>query len=153
MSPSQRPGFKHPRAPSLRLYDFLCSPCSFRPRDGICFLEVAISMISLSSLFNHLVINIFLSGFPDGSEKPPANLGDTSSIPSWRRSSGEGHGNPLQYSCLENPNGQRSLAGYSPWGHYELDTTERLHFHFSLSCTGRRKWQPTPAFLPGESQG
>ena len=33
-------------------------------------------------------------------------------------------GNPLQYSCMENPHGQRSLAGYSPWGHKELDTTE-----------------------------
>ena len=31
---------------------------------------------------------------------------------------------PLQYSCLENPRGQRSLAGYSPWGHRESDTTE-----------------------------
>ena len=30
----------------------------------------------------------------------------------------------LQYSCLENPHGQRSLAGYSPWGHKELDMTE-----------------------------
>ena len=30
----------------------------------------------------------------------------------------------LQHSCLENPHGQRSLAGYSPWGHKELDTTE-----------------------------
>ena len=29
---------------------------------------------------------------------------------------GEGHGNPPQYSCLENPYGQRSLAGYNPWG-------------------------------------
>ena len=29
--------------------------------------------------------------------------------------------------------GQRSLVGYSPWGHKESDTTERLHFHFSLS--------------------
>ena len=28
-----------------------------------------------------------------------------------------GHGNPLQYSCLENPHGQKSLLGYSPWGH------------------------------------
>ena len=37
---------------------------------------------------------------------------------------GEGNGNPLQYSCLENPHGQRSLAGYSPWGHKESDTTE-----------------------------
>ena len=31
-----------------------------------------------------------------------------------------------QYSCLENPHGQRSLAGYSPWGHKELDMTEQL---------------------------
>ena len=38
-----------------------------------------------------------------------------------------GHGNPLQYSCLENPHGQRSLVGYTPWGHKELDTSERLN--------------------------
>ena len=37
-----------------------------------------------------------------------------------------GHGHPLQYSCLENPQGQRSLAGYGPWGGKEPDTTERL---------------------------
>ena len=96
--------------------------------------------------------------------------------------------------------GWRSLVGCSPWGHKELDTTERLHFNFSLSCIGegngnplqcsclensmdggawwaavhgiaksrtqlsdftfsfyhscwRRKWQPTPVFLPGESHG
>ena len=41
-------------------------------------------------------------------------------------SPGEGHGNPFQYSCLENPHGQRSLVGYSPWGLKESDTTERL---------------------------
>ena len=40
-----------------------------------------------------------------------------------------------------------------PWGHEESDITERLHFHFSLFMHWRRKWQPTPAFLPGESQG
>ena len=34
-----------------------------------------------------------------------------------KRSPGPGHGNPLLYSCLENPHGQRILAGYSPWGH------------------------------------
>ena len=33
---------------------------------------------------------------------------------------GEGHGNPLLYSSLENPHGQRSLADHSPWGHKEL---------------------------------
>jgi hypothetical protein len=42
------------------------------------------------------------------------------------RSPGGGHGNPLQYSCLKNPHGQRSLAGYSPWGHKESDMTEEL---------------------------
>ena len=94
---------------------------------------------------------------------------------------------------------RRSLVGCSPWGREESDTTEWLHFHFSLSCIGegngnplqcsclenprdggawwaavygitqsrtwlkglsmhacmhwRRKWQPTPLSLPGESQG
>ena len=36
-------------------------------------------------------------------------------------------GNSLQYSCLENPHGQRSLAGYSPWSCKELDMTEQLN--------------------------
>ena len=40
--------------------------------------------------------------------------GDTVSIPGSGRSPGGGYGNPLQYSCLENVHGQRSLAGYSP---------------------------------------
>ena len=35
----------------------------------------------------------------------------------------------------------------------ESDMTERLHFHFSLPCIGEGKWQSTPVFLPGESQG
>ena len=58
---------------------------------------------------------------------PPANaedIKDTSLIPEWGRSPGGGHGNPLKYSCLENPQGQRSLASYSPWGRKELDQTE-----------------------------
>ena len=97
--------------------------------------------------------------------------------------------------------GRRSLVGCRPWGREESDTTEQLHFHFSLSCIGegngnplqcsclenprdggawwaavygvaqsqaqlkrlssssssnlpwRRKWQPTPRFLPGKSHG
>ena len=60
-------------------------------------------------------------------KSPPANAGDVrdaGSIPGSGRSPGEGHGNPLQYSCLENLHGQRSLAGYIPWGLKESDTTE-----------------------------
>ena len=38
--------------------------------------------------------------------------------------------------------GQRSLVGCSPWGREESDTTERLHFHFSLSCIGRGNGNP-----------
>ena len=53
------------------------------------------------------------------------NAGDLGSIPGLRRSPGGGHGNPLQYSCLENPRGQRSLVGYSPWGHKMSDMTEQ----------------------------
>ena len=48
---------------------------------------------------------------------PPATSGDTrdkGSIPESGRSPGGGHSNPLQYPCLENPHGQRSLVGYSP---------------------------------------
>ena len=58
-------------------------------------------------------------GFPDGSDskESPCNGGDLGSIPGLGRSPGGGHGNPLQYSCLEHPHGQRSLVGYSPWGH------------------------------------
>ena len=51
--------------------------------------------------------------------------------PGSGRSPGEGNGNPLQYSCLENP-----MDGGAWWatvhGVTELDTTERLHFHFHL---------------------
>ena len=67
-------------------------------------------------------------GFPGGSDGKEfaRNSGDLGSIPGLRRSPGGGHGNPLQYSCLENPHGQRSLEGYSPWSCKESDMTERL---------------------------
>ena len=57
----------------------------------------------------------------------PANAGDVrdmSQIPVLRRFPGGGHGNRLQYSCLENPHGKRSMAGYGPWDCKESDMTE-----------------------------
>ena len=67
-------------------------------------------------------------GFPGSSDSKESacNEGDLGSVPRLGRSPGGGHGNPLQYSCLENPHGQQSLEGYSPWGHKRLDTAERL---------------------------
>ena len=64
----------------------------------------------------------FLGG-SDGKESA-CNEGDLGSIPGLGRSPGEGHSNPLQYSCLENPHGQRSLVGYSPRGDKQSDVTE-----------------------------
>ena len=110
-----------------------------------------------------------------------------------------GQGNLLQYSCLENPIGQRSLAGHSLWCHsirhnwsdlvrthdlklekavathscalaWKIPWTEepgrlqsmgsqRVRHDWATSLSlftfmhWRRKWQPTPVFLPGESQG
>ena len=63
-------------------------------------------------------------GFPGASDgkESACNVGDQGLIPGLGRSPGEGKGYPLQHSCLENPHGQRSLAGYSPSGHKELDT-------------------------------
>ena len=59
----------------------------------------------------------------DGKEST-CNAGDQGLIPGLGRPPGGGRGNPRQYSCLENPHGQRGLVGYSPWGPKELDTTE-----------------------------
>ncbi|KAB0366298.1 hypothetical protein FD754_010454 [Muntiacus muntjak] len=55
-------------------------------------------------------------GVPEGKESA-CRAGELGSIPGLGRSPGGGHRNPLQYSCLENPHGQRSLAGCSPWDH------------------------------------
>ena len=89
---------------------------------------------------------------------------------SWRRK-----WQPAPVLLPGKSHGWRSLVGYSPLGRKELDTTEQLHFHFffqvaqwlrihlpmqetRVQCLAqedpwRRKWQPTPAFLPGKSHG
>ena len=77
---------------------------------------------------NFCLTSLLLISFPGSSagKESACNAGDLSSIPVLGRSPGGRHGNPLQYSCPENPHGQRSLAGYSPWGRKELDSTERV---------------------------
>ena len=98
---------------NLLFVEFLCA-CFF-----YCFV-----LFPYSVLFHLLfwMLYTFLSG-SDG-KKSAFNVGDMGSIPGLGRFPGGGHGNSLQYSCLENPHGQRSLVGYSPWGHKESDRTE-----------------------------
>ena len=64
---------------------------------------------------NRLHTPVYL-GFPCGlaGKESACNVGDLDLIPGLRRSPGGGHGNPHQYSCLEIPHRQRTLAGYSP---------------------------------------
>ena len=66
--------------------------------------------------------------FPGGSESKLSAIqcGRPGLNPWVGKIPGGGHGNLLQYSCLENPHGQRSLVGYSPWGCQQLDMTEQL---------------------------
>ena len=89
-----------------------------------CVLGLTAVVVTLNTYF----LLSTLQGFPGDSEdkESACNMGDLGSIPALGRSSGGGHSNPLQYSCLEKPHGQKSLVGYSPWGHKESDTTERL---------------------------
>ena len=56
------------------------------------------------------------------------NAGDLGSIPGLGRSPGEGNGNPLQFSCLENPMDRGAWQAIVHGGRKELDTTGRLHF-------------------------
>ena len=77
-------------------------------------------------------------GFRGGSDdkESACSTGDLGLISGLGRSPGGGNGNPLQYSCLKNPHKQRSVTGYSPWGHKELDTTERLCFFLKYKDKG-----------------
>ena len=75
---------------------------------------------------NRLPTSVY-KDFPGGSDgkESACSTGDLGLIPGLERSPGGGHGNPLHYSCLKNPHGQKGL-GYSSWGCKELDMTGQL---------------------------
>ena len=75
----------------------------------------------------------YYSGFPGGSDgkESACNVGDLGSIPGSERSPGEGNGNPLQYSCLENSMGTGAWWATVLGGHKELDRIERLTLSLS----------------------
>ena len=111
-------------------------------------------------------------------KNPPANAGnsgDASSIAGLGRSPEVSNSNQLQFFLPEKFHGQRSLAGYSLWGHKESDMTERLTHNLlkcSLMCSMQtlgvtngdeevapllaytiNLWHPTTVLLPGQSHG
>ena len=82
-------------------------------------------------------------GLHSGKEST-CNAGNASSIPGSGRSPGEGNGNPLQYSCLENPTDRGE-----PWGCKESDTTEQLSLTHSLLLKNLPEMQKTPVQFLG----
>ena len=95
---------------------------------GIVALGIATTKTLVRTLENKLDFSCQLylvRGFPDGLvvKNLPANAGDSSYIPWSGRSPGEGNGNPLQYSCLENPMDSGAWQVKSPWGRKESDMT------------------------------
>ena len=79
-------------------------------------------------------VNQYFSNVPGGSvvKNPPSNAGDLGSIPGSGRFSGGGHGNPLQYPCLENPMDRG--AWWVPQVRKELDATEQARTMEIPSC-------------------
>ena len=85
-------------------------------------------------IYIHIQIHIHIQGFPGGSDgkESTCNAGDLGSIPGSGRSPGEGHCNPLQYSCLENP---KDRGAWRATVHGAAKSQTRLSNFHSLTCT------------------
>ena len=74
---------------------------------------------AVETLVDKYILSLSLFGdFPDDSDSK--ELSCSVRDLDWKDPPGGGHGIPLQYFCLENPHGQRSLVGYSTWGHRRI---------------------------------
>ena len=85
----------------------------------------------------------YILGFPGGSDgkESTCNVGDLGVIPGLGRSPGGRHGNPLQFSCLDNPHGQRILDGLQSTGLQRVrDMTEQLSTQKQPKCLTADEW-------------
>ena len=91
-----------------------------------------------------LIYTVLLSGVNDTKIKtlPVCREVENLKSPLLGFQIGEGNGHPTPILLPGKSHGQRSLVGCSPWGREESDTTEQLHFHFSLSCIGEGNGNP-----------
>ena len=114
------PAVPRPADPSTWLWS-PSSPCRVHT------LTSRTSEGSRARVWGQLSSITLVMGIPGGSDSKESayNAGDPGSIPGLERSPGEGHGNPLQYSCLENPM-DRGTCWATVHGVTESDTTERL---------------------------
>ena len=125
--------YKHIKFSHIGLFLIRCTTISTYPlRKCRGFMKVIAEY--WKQLPNLNMVHVIL-GFPCGSDSKESvcDVGNLALILGLGRYPRGGHVYPLQYSCLENPHGQRSLAGCSPWGHKESDRTEWLkHRHITL---------------------
>ena len=103
-------------------------PASMHPLQVPAHDELWKTLRGMTLQLDNIRIATGFNGFPGGSDgkESSCSVRDLGLMPGLERSPGGGHGNPLQYSSLENPHGERSLASYSLWGHKEWAMTERL---------------------------
>ena len=98
------------------------------------FAIIVVGLITyLNILFTLHLMDIWASLVAQMVKNSPAMLETWVQSLGWEDPLEGGHGNPLQYSCLENPYGEQSLAGYSPWYRKESDRTEQLSTAAGLS--------------------
>ena len=112
-------GVRHDWASNIFTFTFACSPNTYYAPDSVFLEHTDVLRKCLPEDWGQ-----WASLVAQTVKESACHAGGLGLIPGLGKSPRGGHGNLLQYSCLENPYGQRSLAGYSPWGRKELDMTE-----------------------------